>query len=372
MGTEKLAMKVNVLPTLTWNFLHINHAEINEEVQINGRGSQIIQNIPNGVIVGSAGCDGCRGCGICRNEDIRTIQTGMGSEAAAFFDKTDPDTLVIRAKRGRDIAEPLCLNYMLCDGDGNVVRQEIYAEEGSSITVIMDYTSNKADKGFLGVQTRIHVGKGAAVHLVKTELLGSGFLHFDDIGAAVDDGGMFDIVQMELGGGRNYVGLDVDLHGFQSTFNGNVGYLCLGGQKLDMNYLISHSGKKSLSELQVKGALRDRAEKNFRGTIDLKHGAKGASGDEQEETLLLSPEVKNKTLPVILCDEEDVEGTHGATIGRLSSDMLFYMQTRGISEREAEILMTRAKLNSVRRHITDEKSVGRIQQFIEEAFEDER
>ena len=146
----------------------------------------------------------------------------------------------------------------------------------------------------------------------------------------------------------------------------------MGEQKLDMNYLIKHNGKKSTSELVVRGALKDKAQKTFRGTIDLRHGAKGAKGDEQEETLLLSHGVRNKTLPVILCDEEDVEGTHGATIGRLSADMLFYMQTRGISTHDAEILMTRAKLNSVRSLITDEKSVGKIQQYIEEAFDNEQ
>lgn len=369
MGNEMTKMKVNCLPTLTWNALHINNAEVDGNITLNRRASKIIQNIPNGIVVGNAGCEGCDSCDICETKNLKDIKTGMGAEADKFFVSNNPDTLVIRAKRGREISEPLCLDYILRDGDRDAVRQEIIAEEGSSLTVIMDYTSGRDEGGFFGIQTRLHAGKGAVIHLVKIELLGRGFTHFDDIGASADDGGAIDIVQMELGGGQNYVGLDMELAGSRSSFNGNVGYLCTGSQQLDMNYIIEHTGRKSTSELQVKGALKDNAQKKFRGTIDLRHGAKGAVGDEQEETLLLSPEVRNTTLPIILCDEEDVEGTHGASIGRLSADILFYMQTRGISEKAAEILMTRAKLNAVRSHIRDEKSVGKIQQYIEEAFD---
>ena len=63
-----------------------------------------------------------------------------------------------------------------------------------------------------------------------------------------------------------------------------------------------------------------------------------------------------------------MEGTHGASIGRLSADMLFYMQTRGFSKHEAELIMTKAKLNSVRNLIGDEQTHGRIQYYLEEAF----
>ena len=84
-----------------------------------------------------------------------------------------------------------------------------------------------------------------------------------------------------------------------------------------------------------------------------------------EETLLLSPTAINKSLPVILCDEEDVEGEHGATIGRLSSDILFYMQSRGISEKEAEIIMSRAKIQAAADLIPDEEIKNQISDFLD-------
>ena len=117
--------------------------------------------------------------------------------------------------------------------------------------------------------------------------------------------------------------------------------------------------------MQVDGTLKDNAQKAYRGTINLKKGCCGAKGHEMEETLLLSPKTVNKSLPVILCDEEDVEGEHGATIGRLSSDILFYMQSRGISEKEAEVLMSRAKIQAAVDLIPDEQVKEQIGTFLE-------
>ena len=160
-------------------------------------------------------------------------------------------------------------------------------------------------------------------------------------------------------------GLHVNLNGYQSSFDSKVAYLCQNDQILDMNHIVYHYGKKSECNMQVDGTLKDNAQKAYRGTIDLKKGCCGAKGHEMEETLLLSPKTVNKSLPVILCDEEDVEGEHGATIGRLSSDILFYMQSRGISEKEAEVLMSRAKIQAAVDLIPDEQVKEQIGTFLE-------
>ena len=69
-------------------------------------------------------------------------------------------------------------------------------------------------------------------------------------------------------------------------------------------------------------------------------------------------------MPMILCQEEDVDGRHGATIGQLGDDTLFYMQSRGIGEEEAKKLMIRARMESIARMIPDEALIIRIQQYI--------
>ena len=364
-------MRINKVKSPTWNFLKINDTCYDEKITLNGSGRAVVEKIPAGVIIGNESCEGCNGCDIADTGSVRAVKCGMGEEADAFFLKASKESLMIRAKAGRRITEPVNIRYIMENGDSNADRVEIIAEEGSELIVIMDYSSIKYSAGgFLGIQTRIHLAKGARLHLVKVNLLGTGFTCMDDIGAVAEDDAGFELTKLELGSGKCYTGVMVDLKGRKSSFKGDVGYLCLEDKLLDMNYHISHHGRKTVSDLQVKGALRDDSQKTFKGVIDLIHGGKQASGNELEDVLLLSDNVVNKTLPVILCDEDDVEGAHGATIGRLSSDMKFYMQTRGFTEHEAELTVTKAKLNSVRNLIPDDNIHGRIQYFMEEAFKE--
>ena len=109
----------------------------------------------------------------------------------------------------------------------------------------------------------------------------------------------------------------------------------------------------------------EEAQKTLRFTIDFKNGSAGSAGDEQEDTLLLSPDVINRTMPIILCQEEDVDGRHGATIGQLGEDLLFYMQSRGIDEEEAKRIMIKARLDSVARMIPDPEIMQRVQYYIQ-------
>ena len=99
--------------------------------------------------------------------------------------------------------------------------------------------------------------------------------------------------------------------------------------------------------MNAAGVIGDSSEKIFRGTIDFLRGCAGAKGDEKEDVLLLGDDLVNKTVPLILCKEEDVEGNHGASIGELADDVLFYMGTRGISREQAEKLVAKAKLLAV-------------------------
>ncbi len=362
-------MRINAVKAPTWNAIRINDAVIEDSGALNGSGKALVEKIPAGAVIGNESCTECGGCDLKDLANIKSIPCGMGDEADAFFAEASKDVLMVHARAGRKVEAPVNIRYLMENGDSNADRVEILAQKDSSITVIMDYSSSKPDaRGFFGVQTRVHVGEGARVHLVKVNLLGADYLCLDDIGVRVEERGHFDLTQLRLGSGRDYMGAAVDLAGYRSAFNGNTGYLCLKEKILDMNYHIAHHGRRSVSGLEVKGALKGKAKKNFRGTIDLIRGAKGACGHELEDVLLLSDGVVNKTLPVILCDEEDVEGTHGASIGRLSQDMLYYMQTRGLDRHEAELLMTKAKLNSVRNLIKDEQTHGRIQYYLEEAF----
>ena len=103
----------------------------------------------------------------------------------------------------------------------------------------------------------------------------------------------------------------------------------------------------------------------MRGTIDFCTGCSGSVGNEIEDVLLLSEEVRSQSVPEILCGEEDVVGNHGASIGRPDEDMLFYMETRGVDEETACEMLAQAKIDSVIRKIPDVSVQDKIRDRIQ-------
>lgn len=381
-----LKMKVNVLPALTYNWLHVNENNIAEDnIRIDRLKMAVPEKIPAGVTIEQEvfvsdaekiflkaaeaaknapdPVGGPNGDTYARNE-AQSVHTGMGIDVDRMLDDMQVKTMLITAAENTKVTEPVVLHDPMQDGEGVLSRQVIYAKRGSEITVVMDYRSQEEASGFHGISTKLYAEENATIHLVKVQMLGSGYLHFDDIGGVCEDHAVIDMIQMEMGAGKVWNGCHINLMGKESSFHDNTGYLCRKDQQYDMNYIAEQRGRKTQSEMIFRGVLMDRSQKTFRGTIDFRNGSCGSVGDEQEDTLLLSPDVVNRTIPLILCQEEDVDGRHGASIGQLGEDLLFYMQARGISEEEAKKIMVRARLESIGRLIPEDFLRGIVEDYI--------
>ena len=297
-------------------------------------------------------------------QTLPQMKSGSGEDASALIKNFSVTPLAIVAGKGVESSSPLVMNFNLSDGKSHVSSQCIVAEEDSKITVIMNYTAAKNAAGFQAVQTKLWAKKNAQIHLIKVQLLGQGFTQLDDTAALAEDGAAIRVTQLELGGSKIYAGVGTCLAGRKSNFKSDTAYFCRNNQLFDMNYVSWHQGRESDTKMTVKGVVDDDAVKIYRGTIDFQRGCAGATGDEQEETLLLSPEAVNKSIPMMLCDEEDVSGTHGSSIGKLGTDELFYMQSRGINEEEAKIMMSHAKIMSIANLIPDESIRNQIEFFL--------
>ena len=380
-------MKVNVLPVLTYNFLHVNDSTLQiSDFNIADKSSPKAKELPSGVTVREdvpfeeagevfrankdrilAPIDGHvdpNGDTSARDAS-QALRTGMGADVDGLMNSMAATVDIYTVEEGVKADKPIVIRYDMADGDASLSGQIIHAKKDSEVTVVIAYSSDKEAAGFQGVSTRLLAEEGARITLVKSQTLGDGFVHFDDIGGACLKDGKIELVTLELGGCRSVSSAYVNLAEKNTVFDSNMGYLVRGDHNLDINYVADHRGKKTEASMQFKGVLMDTAEKCFRGTIDFKKGSSGSVGDEQEDALLLSPDVINKTMPVILCQEEDVEGRHGATIGELGEDILFYMQTRGIDEEEAKRIMIKARLDSVARLIPDPEIMQKTLYYIQ-------
>lgn len=242
---------------------------------------------------------------------------------------------------------------------------EITAQGGEIREAVMFISPNDSAQ----VSTTVKAGSSSAVRLVQ--VFDGKAQTVSSVKALLEDDAGFELVQLYLGTGSTISEIDTQLGGRKSEFTANIGYLLGGDDKLDINLIARHLGKKTKSQITAKGVMNDSAQKTFKGTIDFVSGSAGASGAENEDVLLIGEKVVNKTVPLILCAEEDVEGSHGASIGRVDEEHIFYMQSRGLPQEKIVQLMAQSKIAQIVNTIADEQVRARINNKIGRGKDDE-
>lgn len=344
---------INKIPSPTWSWCKMNKAELSYDVQL--------ENMLPEVVVDGNAVFAENGTELWE----KLPETVGGAGADSLFEDSLP--VSVTAPKGKK-AGTVVLNYNFAEGVNALTTQIVHAEEDSEVTVIVVSSSDKKAGGLQALKTELWAEKGSRIHLVKVQILGDDFVQADETTGYEAENASIEVTHVVLGGAKTYVGVGSNLKEYKAEFKSDLAYFVKGKQELDMNYIVPHYGKKTVCLMRVMGTLLDEAKKTYRGTIDFKNGCAGAEGDEQEEVLLLSPKAVNNSIPVILCDEEDVAGEHGASIGRLSEEQLFYMESRGISRETAENLMARAKVQRVVNKIENQQVVEKITAYMDELF----
>lgn len=369
---DKINLIVNRLPAPTWNRLRMNESALEAfapqdkcepKVALQGGvclNKKQLPRIPGKNCCGCVQADACPVHGI----DFAAMPTGMGEEMVRLG---EGQRIHLVADAGKSIAA-VTLRYD--DGKKCYNTLEIEAKPNSDLTVYMTYISTASAKGTAVVQTKIAAAKNAKVKLVQVQLLGHEFLHLNDVGCNLAEDAHFEVLQLQLGSAKIYNGVRAELLGDGSCFDAAIAYYGRQAQRLDMNFIANHYGKNTTCNMTADGVLQEGAFKIYRGTIDFKNGSAGAIGDEKETVLLLSDDVVNQSIPLILCSEEDVQGNHGASIGKLDEELLFYLMSRGFSESDAVAMMAKAKIESICRRIDDEETVQLVERYLEGVIAD--
>ena len=252
-------------------------------------------------------------------------------------------------------------NFLHMNGAELTFPEDVYEKEvsllvpeGESRTEIQYLTKDLTEGNRESIlRNRFSVAKGGSLTLIQIQTLPEDALIYNAIEGKVEQDGAFRLIQLILGGGKTYYETKTDLSEEGSSFEADIAYHLEKEEMLDMNFVADHKGRRSESRINVSGVLKENAKKLFRGTIDFHKGCAGAKGAELEDVLLLNEGVVNQTIPLILCNEEDVEGSHGATIGKPDEELIFYMKSRGIPEDEIYRMMARSKIDVVAGRIKD-------------------
>lgn len=281
------------------------------------------------------------------------IECGMGQEVTDYVEsqafKSDFYNVPAHTKREEPIVVAVSAAQNQCANTGIIVR------EGAEATVVIAAfagdvdgdapTGSDANDDALPTSaalTRIVVEAGAKLHLIEMLGVNEGQQHLESVGLEIHQDAAVDVKQYALGGSTIGLGLTANLVGGQARLDLNNRYHATHEETLDINHLVRMRGTSTRALLTESGVLNEAAKKTLRATIDLVRGAKDAQGNEIETVMILGDDVVNKTMPAILCDEDDVAGNHGATIGSVSPEQLDYLAARGLSHQAAEQMFIRA------------------------------
>ena len=281
------------------------------------------------------------------------IECGMGQEVTDYVEsqafKSDFYNVPAHTKREEPIVVAVSAAQNQCANTGIIVRK------GAEATVVIAAfagdvdgdapTGSDANGDALPTSaalTRIVVETGAKLHLIEMLGVNEDQQHLESVGLEIHQDAAVDVEQYALGGSTIGLGLTANLVGARARLDLNNRYHATHEETLDINHLVRMRGTSTRAQLTESGVLNEAAKKTLRATIDLVRGAKDAQGNEIETGMILGDDVVNKTMPVILCDEDDVAGNHGATIGSVSPEQLDYLAARGLSRQDAEQLFIRA------------------------------
>jgi Fe-S cluster assembly protein SufD len=215
---------------------------------------------------------------------------------------------------------------------------------------------------FTSSVTEIVAADGAILDHCKVQQEGPGAFHFANTHVHQGRASNFASTFVGLGGQwvRNEVRATLDAEGGECTLNGL--YRASGKQHVDNHTVIDHAKPHCASHELYKGILDDKAHGVFNGKIFVRQDAQKTDAKQTNKTLLLSDDATINTKPQLEIYADDVKCTHGATVGQLDAEALFYLQTRGIGKDEARSLLTFAFANDVLGRIKVEPLRRRLEQ----------
>lgn len=263
------------------------------------------------------------------------------------------------------IEDSVIISYEFRNDDCLIDKINFNYGENSSCNFIIIYKSVDNNKHFHHLLSKINSNtnsKGSITYINLLNDLSENYI------AIENDSLINSIISnniIDIGSNIKVYNVYSNVYNKASNYLNNI-YLGSKNNIIDMNYYLNNIGEKSTNRMRVEGAIDDNCRKVFRGTIDFKEGCKNSIGDENENCILLSDSVVSRSLPQMLCHEEDVVGFHGVSSGKVDEDKLFYIMTHGYSKKEAEKLIVMANFSKILNNILDDRIRDEIINIIED------
>ena len=264
------------------------------------------------------------------------------------------------------------INILRSDVDMMVNRRVlIVVEEGAEAKLLFcDHAAD--DRNFLATQViEAYVGRNASLDLYCLEETHAKNVRVSNlyIDQQADSRLNHNVITLHNGVTRNRVDLTLSGEGAECVLNGCV--IADKEQHVDNNTVIDHKVEHCTSSQLYKYVLDEKAKGAFAGRVLVRHGAQKTSSEMRNQNICATREARMFTQPMLEIYADDVKCSHGSTVGQLNDAAMFYMQQRGISQKEAKLLLEFAFVNEVIDTIRLEPLRDRLHHLVEKRFRGE-
>jgi Fe-S cluster assembly protein SufD len=257
--------------------------------------------------------------------------------------------LLVRVAKGVELEQPLAVRIVnSVEGGALFFRLLVIAEAESRFTLIEEYASSSPElKSYTNAVAELFVEQAAKLEYVSIQNLSRETWHFATHHARVERDAELDWVAGGFGSKKGKVWIQNDLTGQGATSRVTGAYFADADQHLDYDTYQLHVAPSTTSDFAFKGALRDKATAVWRGMIRVEKDAQRTNAYQENRNLMLSPTTHAVPIPGLEILANDVRCTHGATVGQVDREQLFYLMARGLSRGEAERLIVRGFFSDV-------------------------
>lgn len=259
-----------------------------------------------------------------------------GSSAAALNLALAGDGAFVHLARGVSLDEPVHVVFVASGDQAAAFPRNLYvAESGSHGNIVEHYIGRAGNVTFTNTITRMQVAADARLTHTRLQQEAPQAFHLAGIDAEQEGKSYFASHSISLGAriARHDIATRFQGERAESLLNGV--YVANGQRHVDHHTLIGHEQPNCVSHEHYRGILADRGRGVFRGRILVSPGADGTDAIQRNDSLLLSKLARSDSRPELEIYAEDVRCTHGATVGQLSEDSLFYLMARGLDETHA-------------------------------------
>ncbi|MBF7023695.1 Fe-S cluster assembly protein SufD [Staphylococcus kloosii] len=261
------------------------------------------------------------------------------------------------------------IQYVVLHDDDNASFYNhviIATEQSAEVTYVENYLSNASGEGNqLNIVSEVIAGPNSNITYGSVDYLDKGFTgHIIRRGTADADA----TINWALGlmnEGSQIIDNTTNLVGDRSTSELKSVVVGTGDQKVNLTSKIVQYGKETDGYILKHGVMRENASSVFNGIGYIKHGGTKSIANQESRVLMLSENARGDANPILLIDEDDVEAGHAASVGRVDPEQLYYLMSRGISQREAERLVIHGFLDPVVRELPIEDVKRQLREVIE-------